>query len=178
MRFSLARKVRRLSGLQLDICCGANKQSPAWFGIDIQPLPGVDLIWDVNRHPWPLPGACAVRAIASHVVEHIPKMVIDRGRTRWPFIEFMNEVWRLLVPGGEFAIAAPHGHSSGFLQDPTHVSSINEATFYYFDPETANGLLYSFYQPKPWRLKYVTYDPNANIEVVMVKREENGNERR
>lgn len=164
-------KLEQLSGISLDIGCGANKQ-PNFFGIDIQDLPGVDLIWDFNIIPWPLPDECALRAMASHIVEHVPPVSLENGKTRFPFIEFMDEVWRLLKVDGEFMIACPHGSSQGFLQDPTHCNALNEATWAYFDPYENNtgGMLYQFYKPKPWRIKYLSWSPAANIEVVLVKR--------
>jgi len=159
------------SGILLDIACGASKQ-PGYVGLDIQPLPGVDIVHDLNFHPWPLPDECVLRAIASHIIEHIPPVQITESGTRFPFIEFMNEVWRVMKVGGQFAIAAPHGSSQGFLQDPTHCNALNETTFAYFDPlETkANGFLYKFYRPKPWKIEYISWAPNANVEVVLVKR--------
>lgn len=164
--------IARNQGIQLDIGCGSNKQ-PGFVGMDIQPLDQVDLIWDWNRYPWPLPDECVIRAMASHVVEHVPPVMIDRCGTYFPFIKFMDEVWRVLKVGGEFMIACPHGSSQGFLQDPTHCNALNESTWAYFDPEEPNtsGLLYAFYKPKPWRIKYLSWAPNANIEVVLVKRE-------
>jgi predicted SAM-dependent methyltransferase len=155
-------------GIMLDIACGANKQK-GFVGIDIQPLEGVDIVWDINVHPWPLPEACVLRAMASHIIEHIPPVAIDGGRTRFPFIEFMNEVWRLMKVGGEFMIAAPHGYSPGFLQDPTHCNAISEATFAYFTPEHQ---FYNFYRPKPWKITFLSWSPAANIEVVLSKLEE------
>lgn len=141
--------------------------------LDIQPLESVDLIWDVNRHPWPLPDESVTVAICSHLVEHIPPVaVLSDGGTRFPFIEFMDEVWRVLKVGAEFAIACPHGSSQGYLQDPTHVNSINETTWAYFDPleKITGGLLWRFYQSKPWRVKHLSWDPSTNMEVVLVKR--------
>ncbi|MEG7727204.1 methyltransferase domain-containing protein, partial [Listeria monocytogenes] len=77
--------------------------------------------WDLTNIPWPLPDESVLVAMASHVIEHIQPA--DFG-----FINFMNEVWRLLKPGGEFAIVTPHGRSDGYIQDPTHVNPCNEAT--------------------------------------------------
>lgn len=156
------------AGIQLDIGCGASK-NPGFVGMDIQALPGVDIIHDWNVHPWPLPDACVLRAVASHVVEHVPKVALDGGKTRFPLIEFFDEVWRVMKPGGEFAVAIPHGRSEGFLQDPTHASAINETMFAYFDP---NHPFYNFYRPKPWRVKFINWNPSANLEVVLVKCEE------
>ena len=151
----------QLVGLRLDIGCGASKQ-PGWYGIDFQDLPGVDMVHDLTIYPWPLPDECALVAMASHVVEHINPA--NMGFVRW-----MDEVWRLLKPGGEFAIVTPHGWSAGYLQDPTHCNPSNENTWAYFDPEHPSGF-HRFYQPKPWHIKFLSWDYSANIEVVLVKR--------
>ena len=100
------------SGIRLDIGCGASKQ-PNFVGIDVRPLEGVDIVHDLECLPWPLPDECVLVAVCSHVVEHI-------NPHRFGFVNFMNELWRVMKPGGEIAIACPHGSSQGFLQDPTH----------------------------------------------------------
>lgn len=159
------------SGIRLDIGCGANVQ-PGFVGMDIQPFPDC-IQWDWLQFPWePFKDETVIQAIASHVVEHVPRVMYINGRTRWTFIEFMDEVWRVLKPGSQFAIAMPYCHSDGYYQDPTHVNPCNEKTWLYFDPEAQNGILYNFYKPKPWRLRYISYDPAANMEVLMEKREQ------
>jgi SAM-dependent methyltransferase len=160
--------IAKALGIRLDIGCGGNKQ-PGFVGMDIRPLPGVDIVHDINVHPWPIPDETVLVAMASHLVEHIPPMAFIDGKTHMLFIEFMDEVWRILKPGGEFAIALPHGDSQGYLQDPTHCNACNENTWAYFDPDNGSGL-WNIYQPKPWRIKFLNWSPAANIEVIMVKR--------
>jgi SAM-dependent methyltransferase len=159
--------IKANSGIRLDIGCGANKQD-GFVGLDIRDIDGVDIIHDFESIPWPLPDESVLVAMASHVIEHISPQ-------RFGFINFMNEVWRVLKDGGEFAIATPHGSSQGYLQDPTHCNPCNEATWAYFDPDHPSGL-YTIYQPKPWRIKYLVWSPAANIEVIMVKRGADGND--
>jgi hypothetical protein len=159
--------ITQYSGIQLDIACGANKQA-GFVGMDIQEFPGVDIVHDLMVKPWPLPDGCVLRAMASHIVEHIPKVAIDGGKTRFPFVEFFDEVWRVCRVGGELMVAAPHGYSPGYLQDPTHAAPISEATFMYFTPEHP---FYQFYKPKPWKAKYLSWSPAGNIEVVLIKLE-------
>jgi hypothetical protein len=142
--------------------------------MDVRVLPGVDIVHDVNVYPWPLPDGCVVVAICSHLVEHIPPVAVTEGGTRFPFVQFMDELWRVMRFDCEVAIATPHGSSQGYLQDPTHCNPINEATWAYFDPLEPNtgGALYGVYKPKPWKIKYLSWSPAANIEVVLVKRRE------
>ena len=58
--------------------------------------------------------------------------------------------------------------SLGFQQDPTHCSPICEVTFAYFDPDHP---AYQFYRPRPWMVKFLNFNPTANIEIVLIKRE-------
>jgi hypothetical protein len=159
-------------GIRLDIACGMAKQSPDWVGLDRLAMPGVDIVWDINDHPWPLPDECVIQALASHIVEHIPACSTVGGHTRFMFIEFMDEVWRILRPEAQFALSYPHGNSQVFLQDPTHCHAMNEVVWAYFDPLEPNtrGLLYKFYHPKPWKITHLSWSPMANVEVVLVKR--------
>lgn len=172
--------IKTKGGIRLDIGCGANKQGPDWVGMDIQALPGVDIVHNFNVKPWPLPDESVISALASHVLEHIPKVALfEDGTTRWPLIEFMDEMWRVMKPDGQFLISVPHGASPGFMQDPTHASQINEWTFHYFDPLAADGVLYAFYRPKPWKIRVdekgeplLFFEPTGNLEIVLTKRRE------
>jgi hypothetical protein len=148
------------SGIRLDIGCGESKQ-PGWIGMDMRALPGVDIVWDVEEYPWPLPDECVLVAMASHLVEHLDP---HRGG----FLNFMDEVWRVMKPEGKFAVSTPHALSRGFAQDPTHCNPCNEVTFKYFDPTDPSGL-YGFYRPKPWKVEYLSWTPVANVEVVLRK---------
>ncbi len=140
----------------VDIGCGATKQKKEWFGIDYRKLDGVDLVQDLE----------SFTAIASHVVEHIQP-------THGIFISFMNSVWRILKPGGEFLISAPYATSPGMFRDPTHCNFVNEQTWAYFDPMdvTFGSGLYNIYAPLPWRVKANTWHMVGNLEIVMVRRE-------
>jgi len=158
------------SGIRLDIGCGSNKQAPDWVGMDYRKVPGVDIVQDLEEFPWKeLPDESVLVAIAAHVVEHI-------NPAKGTFIRFMDEVWRILKPDGEFAIVTPYAGSPGYWQDPSHCNPCSENTFRYFDPldQPTGGALYSIYKPKPWKIKPGTLSlkKTGNLEVVLVKRRE------
>jgi hypothetical protein len=159
-------------GIKLDIGCG---EAPiqGCVGMDIRDLPTVDIVWDVNIHPWPLPDECVIHAFASHLVEHIPPVIVDKKEGTWfPFVEFMNDLWRVTKPDGQFAVSGPYWLSQGYAQDPTHCNPINEMTFSYFAinaPEADPGFLWKIYKPKPWKLEHIVWDVSANFEAVLRK---------
>lgn len=151
------------SGILLDVGCGANKL-PGHHGMDRQKLEGVDTVHDWNDLPWPFPDECALQVMAVHVIEHVSPI-------NGFFLEWMDEVWRILKPGGRFGIVVPYATSFGYFQDPTHCNPCNEATWCYFDPEHPSQL-YNFYAPKPWAIRKCEWDVQINMEVVLEKREE------
>lgn len=202
MKLKISKQVQEIlkknqQGIKLDIGCGANKNK-GFVGLDILPLPGVDVVCNFEKFPWPLPDECASLAVASHVLEHISptphdprteglinlllkkKMVSQAEIDSWVgevapgaiFLRFMNEVWRILKPGAQFMIAVPYARSDGFLWDPTHINAITEITPEYFDPlgPRTNGQFYKFYQPKPWRIRLNTWHLGGNMEIVLEKR--------
>src|SRR3990167_3541145 len=91
----------------------ADSPMTGFINVDIQDLPGVDVVWDLEKFPWPFPDNCADLLIASQLVEHIN----PHGGI---FIKFMDEAWRILKPKGQFMIATPYAGSIGYWQDPTH----------------------------------------------------------
>jgi len=151
-------------GVKIDLGCGENKQ-PGFLGIDIRKLPGVDIVHDLEKFPYPLPDECASVVVASHLVEHLN----PHGGV---FINFMNEIWRLLKSDGEFMISTPYAGSPGYWQDPTHCNPCSEITWEYFDPlgPMTKGALYRIYKPKPWKIKYNTWNETGNLEIVLIKR--------
>ena len=181
-------------GIKLDIGCGANKQE-GFVGIDIRELPGVDIVHNIEQFPWPLPDKSVSMAVASHVLEHInpastdprlvglirllksKKLISDKEITEFigesevfgVFMRFMDEVWRILKVKGRFAFVSPYPNSIGFVQDPTHLNLINEATLAYFDPLDRSGL-WAIYKPKPWKIVESYFDLGGNLEVVLEKR--------
>ncbi len=114
--------------LKLDLGCGPNKQ-PGFVGVDQYAMPGVDRVWDLGdrSQPWPWPEASVEAIHSSHFFEHL-----SQASRTW----FMNEAYRILVPGGQMKIVTPYWASSRAYGDPTHAwPPIGEMTFYYFSRE-------------------------------------------
>ena len=188
-------------GAKIDIGCGGNKQGSEWIGMDYRKMPGVDIVHDITMFPWPIPDEAMSLAVTSHVIEHInpapvdpritglakmlleKKIVTQKDLDKYVgeiapgplFMRFMDEVWRILKPGGEFLISLPYAGSPGYYQDPSHINPCTEITWLYFDPKghpmlDPTGVLYSIYKVKPWRIKINAWHVDGNMEVVLIKR--------
>lgn len=59
-------------GLRIDLGCGSNKKQGT-LGFDIQPLPGVDCVVDLETQPLPLKDRSVVYAYSYHFLEHTVK---------------------------------------------------------------------------------------------------------
>lgn len=145
-------------GIRLDIGCGADKQE-GFVGMDRQPLPGVDIVHDLEVFPYPLPDECCLTIIGTQIVEHIKP---------WLMIDFMNELWRIMRFDGKMALVHPYGVNNLYVQDPTHCNPCNEVTWEYFDPRNP---YYGFYKPKPWHIEpgFPTWQTTGHMEVILKK---------
>ncbi len=77
----------------------------------------------LDRLPWPWPDSSVDEIVAFDVVEHLPSRV-----------DTLNELWRVLIPGGRVTIEVPNAAKGvGFICDPTHVSPYCLSTFKYFE---------------------------------------------
>ena len=83
---------------------------------------------------------------AFDFIEHIPRQLfsLDTGKTRLPFVELMNEIWRVLKPNGTFYAVTPVYPSAAVFQDPTHVNFISKETHEYFCGDSPLANMYGF----------------------------------
>lgn len=151
----MARK-KFVKGFCLDIGCRDRKQAN-FIGMDSKPNPGVSIVHNLEKFPYPLNAESCFTIKCAQVIEHIKP---------WLVIDFMNELWRLLLPDGQLMINAPYARSNGFLQDPTHCTHITEQTWMYFDYVSP---MYNHYRPMPWKVEHIAFKPDGNIEAVLRK---------
>lgn len=137
----------------LDIGCGAKPRNPYGckhvYGLDIyqdKNLPPEVIFKQANLvlHNIPYEDALFDSVSAYDFLEHVPRMLAVGSEIRLPFIELMNEVWRVLKPNGIFYAQTPaYPHASAF-QDPTHVNIITDGTHKYFCGEFPAANIYGF----------------------------------
>jgi len=142
------------SSRHLDLGCGARPHNPyrsgELHGVDIAAPPeGLAIEFrqaNLSLQPIPWPDSHFGSVSAYDFIEHVPRILptADGRGTRFPFIELMNEVWRVLAPGGLFYASTPaYPHAAAF-QDPTHVNIITIETHKYFTRPETLGRMYGF----------------------------------
>lgn len=92
----------------IDLGCGKEKTSGA-YGVDHHSFPGVDLVHDLNSHPYPIDENSFDKVIASHIVEHVHDVPA-----------LFDEIFRIAKPGAKVRIATPHFSNRSAYADPTH----------------------------------------------------------
>jgi len=118
----------------LDLGCGLQPRNPfqaeAVHGVDIRGESGSNIVAaDVFNDPIPFNNEYFNYVTAYDFIEHVPRTSCEQGTTRFPFVQLMDEVWRVLKPGGLFMSYTPAFPSQQVFQDPTHVNTISENTF-------------------------------------------------
>ena len=99
---------------------GANDRSFRGF-VSVDITPPADFLCDLSQ-PWPWPDSSVSEVLAYDVFEHIR----DKRQT-------MNELWRVLIPGGKATLQVPHATlGDGGHCDPTHVSYWTTSDFEYY----------------------------------------------
>lgn len=136
-------------GSSLDLGCGPTPRNPfhasTLAGIDLHKNEQLNIYSvDLTIEPMPFQNDTFDYVTAFDFIEHVPRVIYVPTR-RFPFIELMNEVYRVLAPGGLFLSFTPAVPSSEAYQDPTHVNFITEETFTrYFDDKHSLGSIYGF----------------------------------
>lgn len=81
---------------------------------------------------------------AFDFLEHVPRTAYFPAR-RFPFVELMSEIYRVLKPNGIFLSFTPVYPYHAAFQDPTHVNFITTDTFTtYFDDKNSWAKAYGF----------------------------------
>ncbi|HAI58830.1 MAG TPA: hypothetical protein DCM32_03015 [Xanthomonadaceae bacterium] len=138
----------------LDLGCGKFPRNPygrgELAGVDVRPLSGSDTfdyrIANLALQPIPFEDDHFGSVSAFDFIEHVPRLLptADGKATVFPFIRLMDEVWRVLAPGGRFyALTPAYPHAEAFT-DPTHVNIITDGTHAYFCGASPLARMYGF----------------------------------
>jgi SAM-dependent methyltransferase len=138
------------SSLALDLGSGPSPRNPfeaaKVFGADIRGGQDIFKVDIVASQSLPFPDALFGYITAHDFIEHVPRVLVVDGKTIHPFIDLMNEIYRLLAVGGLFYSKTPAWPHPEVFVDPTHVNVITEHTFpAYFSGSAPWAANYGFY---------------------------------
>jgi predicted SAM-dependent methyltransferase len=118
--------------LKINLGCGTNILA-GWVNLDCKPLPGIDVVHDLNLLPLPFDNASVDEILCEDVLEHVN------------YAPLLKECHRVLVSGGQLRIEVPHFTSSNNFVDPTHRNLFSIKTFNFFCADTFEGIKRSYY---------------------------------
>lgn len=110
------------AGPRLNVGCGRDLRD-GYVNSDVHPLPGVDVVAELGRHPLPFPDCTFTLVAARDVLEHVDDVVAA-----------MAELHRVLRPGGRLVVSTVHFTSRNVWLDPTHRRAFSVRTFDVFVP--------------------------------------------
>ena len=133
--------------IKLNLGCG-NDYKPGWINCDTVATHNIkaDKYFDLEVFPWPFPDNHADEILLEQVMEHLPNT-----------LGTINEIWRILKPGGIVRINVPYAKSDCAYQDPTHRKFFTEKTMDYFT-EAFPWNFYSSVRFKLLRAELTTID--------------------
>ncbi len=124
----------------------AHRKPPGYLGVDQYPGEGVDIVATLpGKLDLPDNSVGLMRAV--DFLEHVPAKV--------PLI---NELYRLLAPGGMLLTMTPSSDGRGAYQDPTHVAYYNENSFWYYTDDQYRAFVPEI-EAKFQKSRLVTYYP-------------------
>ena len=128
----------------LDLGCGKNKHRIAEaevIGVDIDPESSADVIYDLNKLPWPFDDDEFDEVICQDILEHLEDL---------PSV--MQEIRRISRRGGIVKIRTPHYSSCYAYNNPTHIHYFGYYTFEYFCRRGFKMMGKRLLFPRIWRL--------------------------
>ena len=142
----------------LDLGCNEFIRNPFkaddLYGVDFKGNKELNISsWDANVDFLPFPDNFFDYVTAYDFLEHVLRILYlptsqnnpKPYLVRYPFVELMNEIHRVLKPNGFFSSCTPMYPEAAAFSDPTHVNYLDQSTFLnYFDTEKRWGSLYGF----------------------------------
>jgi SAM-dependent methyltransferase len=145
----LVREIRaRGEKVKVDLGCGFRKRGN--LGIDVtRKGTAADLVCHIGFEPLPLSDNTVDKIVCCDFLEHLPKGYYSESskRMKYPIVDLMNEIWRVLRPGGTFTSQTPCYPHVEVHRDPTHLSVWTLESMDYF---CGKYLVPKIYGVKEW----------------------------
>lgn len=139
--------------LKINLGCGKTK-IPGVIGVDRVKVEGyTDVVHDLDVIPYPFESNSISEIHMYHVLEHLhnPK-------------EKMEELHRILKPGGKLLLRVPHFSSQGAFTDITHIRPFGYLSFDCFEPENYQHFYTSVsFKVVEKQIKYFGLYPNSGF---------------
>ena len=113
---------------KLNLGCGLDIKRD-YLNMDFLNIPGVDVVHDLNKFPYPFRDREFDEIYTSHVLEHLEDL-----------IKVMAELRRICKSEGIIRIRVPHFSCGVSYRDPTHKRLFSYFTFDYFTDNCFYGL--------------------------------------
>ena len=108
--------------IELDLGCG-NKKRPGTIGVDYNARVDGDISHDLNEFPYPFEENTIDKIYIDNCLEHLDSPM-----------NVMEEIHRILKPGGQLLVIVPYFRSPSAFHDPTHKTFYTTQSFSYYDP--------------------------------------------
>ncbi len=105
---------------KLNLGCGDDIKE-GYVNVDFIKQPGIDIVHNINKFPWPFKSNTFNEIYASHIIEHVDDL-----------IKTMKEIHRISKKNAKINIRGPHFSCGVSYRDPTHKRLFSYFTFEYF----------------------------------------------
>ena len=146
-------------GPKLMLGSGENKTAGFLHHDRAKLWPHIDVAHDLNEFPWPWEDNSFGYIEMSDVLEHL----------RADMVAVMDELHRILRPGGYLYIHTAEAGSWQLAMDPTHVVGFRPESLDYFDPERSYGEVYC-YSERGWRVVRRTSDAGGLLFILQPRK--------
>lgn len=109
-----------MNSKKLHLGCGSDIRK-GYINVDYLDQPGVDVVCDLNKFPWPFERNSFEVVYTSHTLEHVDDL-----------IKTMLEIHRVCKNGAKVIIRVPHFSCGVYYRDPTHRRPFSYFTFEHF----------------------------------------------
>lgn len=109
--------------------------------VDINYSVKPDIIFDLNKYPYPFKDNVFDNILCFSILEHLHNL-----------IKTMDEIYRILKPGGRVYILVPHFSDSASFTDITHTRFFSVRSFDYFIVDAELNRQFGYYSESKFKL--------------------------